>query len=95
MFPDGDPAPTPPTMNYAVIYMAVWGGALLYYFIDARNWFTSPKITVDVEGLTTKQQETLAAEGLNLGNREGVVVGGDKQFTEWVGEKNDSGPDSA
>lgn len=91
MFPDGGPAPKPSTMNYTVVInMAVWGGALLYYFIDARKWLTGPKITIDAEGLTTEQQETLAAEGLNLGKGEGVVVGGDKQFTEKAGEKNDS-----
>lgn len=27
-------------MNYTVVInSAVWGGALLYYYIDARKWF--------------------------------------------------------
>jgi amino acid transporter len=77
MFPDGGPDPTAQTMNYTVVInMAVWGGAMLYYFIDARKWFTGPKITIDVEGLTTEQQEALAAEGLNMGVGEGIVPGG-------------------
>lgn len=27
--------------------MAVWGGCTIYYFVDARKWFTGPKTTVD------------------------------------------------
>jgi amino acid transporter len=39
MFPVGGPDPTPQSMNYTVVInSAVWGGALLYYFIDARKW---------------------------------------------------------
>jgi hypothetical protein len=39
MFPVGGPNPTPATMNYTVVInSAVWGGSLLYYFIDARKW---------------------------------------------------------
>ena len=39
MFPVGGPTPTPESMNYTiVISMAVWLGALSYYFIDARKW---------------------------------------------------------
>lgn len=41
MFPTGGPNPTSETMNYTVVInSAVWGGALLYYYIDARKWFT-------------------------------------------------------
>lgn len=54
MFPDGGPDPTAQTMNYTVVInIAVWGGCTLYYFIDARKWFTGPKTTVDeVEEIT-------------------------------------------
>jgi len=39
MMPVGGPDPTPQDMNYTVVInSAVWGGALLYYFIDARKW---------------------------------------------------------
>lgn len=39
MFPVGGPNPTPDAMNYTVVInCAVWGGALLYYFVDARKW---------------------------------------------------------
>jgi amino acid transporter len=48
MFPVGGPNPTPETMNYTVVINCfVWGGALGYYFLDARKWFTGPKITVE------------------------------------------------
>jgi len=77
MFPDGGPNPTPQTMNYTVVInMAVWGGAMLYYFIDARKWFTGPKITIDVSALSEEQQQALAAEGLDLGVADGVAPGG-------------------
>ncbi|KAE8441191.1 hypothetical protein EG329_005791 [Mollisiaceae sp. DMI_Dod_QoI] len=67
MFPVGGPDPTPQTMNYTVVInMAVWGGALAYYFIDARKWFTGPKITLDVGSLTEEQQQAIAAEGLDV-----------------------------
>ena len=52
-------------MNYTVVInCAVWAGALAYYYIDARKWFTGPKITVDVDALTEGQQEVLREEGL-------------------------------
>ena len=54
-------------MNYAiVISSAVWLGALAYYFIDARKWFTGPKITLDASQLTEAQEQALAAEGLDV-----------------------------
>ncbi|TVY88173.1 GABA-specific permease, partial [Lachnellula willkommii] len=66
MFPIGGPNPNPQSMNYTVVInMAVWGGALAYYFIDARKWFTGPKITVDT------LPENMIAAGL-----EGVDDGG-------------------
>jgi amino acid transporter len=42
MMPVGGPNPTPETMNYTVVVNScVWGGSLLYYFIDARKWCVS------------------------------------------------------
>jgi hypothetical protein len=39
MFPTGGPSPSAAEMNYTVVInCAVWGGALLYYYIDARKW---------------------------------------------------------
>ncbi|KAI9873406.1 MAG: GABA-specific high-affinity permease, partial [Pleopsidium flavum] len=65
MFPVGGPNPTPQSMNYTVVInCAVWGGALAYYYIDARKWFTGPKITVDVDALSEGQEEALREEGL-------------------------------
>lgn len=67
MFPVGGPNPTPQSMNYTVVInMAVWGGALAYYFIDARKWFTGPKITLDRDALTEEQQRAIADEGLEV-----------------------------
>jgi len=67
MFPSSGPNPTPQSMNYTVVInSAVWGGALLYYFIDARKWFTGPKMTIDVSGMTEEQQVVLEAEGVDV-----------------------------
>lgn len=45
MFPVGGPNPTPDVMNYTVVInCAVWGGALLYYFIDARKWSVETQV---------------------------------------------------
>lgn len=52
MFPVGGPNPTPQDMNYTVVInSAVWGGALLYYFIDARKWYgvQKPKLSTTNE----------------------------------------------
>lgn len=78
MFPVGGPDPTPDSMNYTVVInMAVWGGAILYYYIDARKWFTGPKITVDLDQLTEEQEEALREEGVQVEGLEtkGVVGG--------------------
>lgn len=55
-------------MNYTcVINSFVWGGALLYYAIDARKWFRGPVVTVDVNQLTAEQEEVLRQQqGLKL-----------------------------
>lgn len=54
-------------MNYTVVInCAVWGGALAYYFIDARKWFTGPKITIDKDALTEEQEVAIREEGLEV-----------------------------
>ena len=48
MFPSGGPNPDPQSMNYTVVInMAVWGGASLYYALDAHKWFNGPKMTLE------------------------------------------------
>ncbi|KAI4111336.1 MAG: hypothetical protein LQ345_006809 [Seirophora villosa] len=62
MFPVEGPSPTPQSMNYTVVISAaVWIGALSYYYVDARKWFTGPKITIPKE-----QQVALGAKGLEI-----------------------------
>ncbi len=64
MFPVGGPNPTAETMNYTVVInMAVWGGSMLYYFVDARKWFEGPKITIDVDQLVSHQEVGHAPKG--------------------------------
>ncbi|MCJ1475515.1 GABA-specific high-affinity permease [Lambiella insularis] len=73
MFPVGGPSPTPATMNYTVVInSAVWGGALAYYYIDARKWFTGPKITIDTDDLTEEQVQAIHDEGLIVAGSEPV-----------------------
>jgi hypothetical protein len=69
-FPVEGPDPDPTIMNYTVVInAAVWLGATLYYFLDARKWFTGPKQTIEsVEAvmggnLTEEQRAELQAEG--------------------------------
>ena len=73
MFPVDGPNPEPSTMNYTVVInMAVWLGALAYYFIDARKWFKGPKITVDIDALPEEQIEALKEdEGLEITGLDG------------------------
>ncbi|KAK7526207.1 amino acid permease-domain-containing protein [Phyllosticta citriasiana] len=53
MFPTGGPHPTVGTMNYTcVISVALWGGSLAYYYVDARKWFTGPRTTLDTDELS-------------------------------------------
>ena len=64
-------------MNYTcVINGAVWGGALTYYYIDARKWFTGPKITIDTDGLTKAQAQAIRDEGLEIDATESRSVKG-------------------
>ena len=54
-------------MNYTVVInCAVWFGALGYYYIDARKWFTGPKITIDTDDLTEEQEVAIREEGLEV-----------------------------
>lgn len=83
MFPSSGPNPSPQSMNYTVVInCAVWGGALGYYFLDARKWFTGPKITIDTEGMSPQQQEKLETEGVTLGERTGVAVSDGEKIDE-------------
>ncbi|KAF2087162.1 gaba permease [Saccharata proteae CBS 121410] len=67
MFPTGGPGPDAESMNYTVVINgAVWGGSLLYYFIDARKWFTGPRMTLDLDGLGEERVEALREEGLDV-----------------------------
>jgi len=79
MFPVGGPHPTAQNMNYTVVInSAVWGGALLYYFIDARKWFKGPKITVDLDTLSEEQEQVLREEGVEVEGLEGQGTLGGK-----------------
>ncbi|KAL8679244.1 MAG: hypothetical protein Q9224_007054 [Gallowayella concinna] len=85
MFPVEGPNPTPQSMNYTVVVnMAVWGGALAYYYIDARKWFTGPKITIATVDLTEEQQVAIREEGLNVKTieRQEVCTGLDIEFAK-------------
>ncbi len=61
-------------MNYTVVInSAVWLGALAYYYIDARKWFTGPKITVDMDDMTEEQKKAIAEDGLDVKGMEEVT----------------------
>jgi amino acid transporter len=90
MFPSGGPDPTAASMNYTVVInMAVWGGSMLYYWIDARKWFTGPKITVDAEGLSKTQREVLVNEGIPVADTspEASEEDGEKIGRKSIGEE--------
>lgn len=83
MFPVGGPNPTPQDMNYTVVInSAVWGGALLYYFLDARKWFTGPKITLTLDDLSESQERALEEEGLDVTH---IPAGNGKDKVSVVG----------
>ena len=71
-----------------VINCAVWLGALAYYFIDARKWFTGPKITLNVDELTEAQEIAIHEQGLNIS---GVTEG---EQLEGIGRNSGSGSNS-
>ena len=61
-------------MNYTVVInSAIWGGALAYYFIDARKWFTGPKTTIDTDDLTEAQKKAITDDGLDVKGLKNVV----------------------
>jgi len=92
MFPVGGPDPTPSTMNYTiVINSAVWGGALLYYFTNARKWFTGPKITLEAAALTDEQEEALREEGLQIGKVEPALQQESASEDGTISDKKDAG----
>ncbi len=81
MFPSSGPDPTPQSMNYTVVInMAVWGGALAYYFIDARHWFTGPKITIEVEAAVGTEKPDI--EGITGSVETGPTPGNKKEIGE-------------
>lgn len=84
MMPSGGPNPTPETMNYTVVVnCAVWGGSLLYYYIDARKWFTGPKMTLEGEqDLTEEQRAAIREEGLQIEGVSGTSERSDGETTE-------------
>jgi amino acid transporter len=64
MMPVGGPNPTAETMNYTVVInCAIWLGSLVYYFADARKWFTGPKTTLSEEAMSETQVEAEAIKG--------------------------------
>ena len=61
-------------MNYTVVInSAVWFGAIAYYYIDARKWFTGPKITIDTDDLTEEQKQAITDDGLEVKGLDGVT----------------------
>ncbi|KAF6232908.1 hypothetical protein HO173_008871 [Letharia columbiana] len=92
MFPVEGPDPTPQNMNYTVVInSAVWFGALAYYYIDARKWFTGPKITIDTDDLTEAQQQAIAEDGLEIKGLDDAVHA--KVSVDGSGSGSGSGSD--
>lgn len=86
MFPDGGPSPTAQTMNYTVVInVAVWGGCTLYYFLDARKWFTGPKTTVD-------EVEEITGHAVKEDQKDGLVDDEKKTETEGSGGETEPKP---
>ncbi len=79
-------------MNYTVVInSATWLGALAYYYIDARKWFTGPKITIDTDDLSEAQQQALRHEGLEVKGLEVTKVGSGSGSAEEGVEKGEKG----
>lgn len=85
---------TAQTMNYTVVInSAVWGGALAYYYIDARKWFTGPKITLRTDDLSDAQRQAIKDEGIQIADAKftggGAGVGSEEEgrATDAVREK--------
>ncbi|KAK8118024.1 uncharacterized protein PG998_006305 [Apiospora kogelbergensis] len=85
MFPLDGPRPAPADMNYCVVVnAAVWGGATLYYFLDARKWFKGPGGMREEQGgegegvgslLTDNTEETVVKGVGDVQRDEGPSVG--------------------
>lgn len=85
MFPSGGPAPEPESMNYTVVVnMAVWGGCTIYYFVDARKWFTGPRATVEVAAEEVMGHEITGEQG------DGLRLVVDGKGTETDGSRPDA-----
>ncbi|KAJ9223997.1 hypothetical protein DTO027B5_6147 [Paecilomyces variotii] len=64
MFPTTGPNPSPDDMNYTVVInCAIWLGALLYYVLSARKWFTGPKMTVGSESESDQEVSNVSNDG--------------------------------
>ena len=61
--------------------------------MNARKWFTGPKITVDVQGMTEEQKRALITDGVNIGSGGMVLGGASPEVTEK--EKREKEVDSA
>ncbi|KAF2204911.1 amino acid transporter [Delitschia confertaspora ATCC 74209] len=80
MMPAGGPNPDAKSMNYTVVInCTVWGGSLGYYFLDARKWFTGPKITLQEGELSEAQEQAVKEEGLVI---QGVAGGAERSDEE-------------
>ena len=68
-------------MNYTVVInSAVWGGALAYYYLDARKWFTGPKITLPTDDLSDAQRQAIKDEGIQIADKfDGDIRGGGEE----------------
>ncbi|KAK6857840.1 gaba permease [Apiospora arundinis] len=63
MFPPMGPNPAPEDMNYCVVVnVAVWGGASLYYFLDAHKWFKGPVEALEGVGTGEVLEPSLTEE---------------------------------
>lgn len=66
MFPS-DPHPSLQNMNYSVVIsLSVWLGAVGYYFVHARKWFTGPKTTVSISSSAAAADDHDGHHGLLL-----------------------------
>lgn len=66
-----------------VVNMAVWGGCTIYYFVDARKWFTGPKTTVEevdeVEGHEVATENSASSGDAKAAEAEGSGAETEKQ----------------
>ncbi|EPS45186.1 hypothetical protein H072_833 [Dactylellina haptotyla CBS 200.50] len=74
MMPAAGPSVDKASMNYTILINGcLWGGALAYYFIDARKWFTGPKITIDAAQLSEEQEKKMLEDGMVDVKRDSTV----------------------